>query len=296
MMLKLYLYGYFNGINSSRKLEVETHRNKEVIWLLGDLRPDHWTISNYRKEKGENIKFVTKKFREFLKDNGYIKLKTVVVDGSKIKANTNREKLIKEKIEKKLNGIEKRIEEYLKRISEADIYDDLVDELDSSESEARGNRYIEKIIELQKKVEQLEQQKTILEKENRKYISGADVEARLMKSRYGKIPGYNFQIAVDAEHKMIAESEVAVDQTDNKMLGQIIDSLKEDLGDFPEEAIAENGYNNPDLIEAIEKKGEGIEIYVSQRKTLKDKGEIKFEYDEEKDEYKCSQAKRLVLA
>lgn len=59
--LKLYLYEYFNGLSSSRKLEVETHRNKEVISLLGNLTPDHWTISNYRKEKGENIKFVTKK-------------------------------------------------------------------------------------------------------------------------------------------------------------------------------------------------------------------------------------------
>jgi transposase len=82
--LKLFLYGYFNGISSSRKLEVETQRNKEVIWLLGGLSPDHWTISNYRKEQADDIKFVTKKFREFLKDNGYIKLKTVAIDGSKV--------------------------------------------------------------------------------------------------------------------------------------------------------------------------------------------------------------------
>lgn len=71
-LLKLYIYGYFNGITSSRKLEVETHRNKEVIWLLGGLMPDHWTISNYRKNNGDNIKFMTKKFREFLRDSGYI--------------------------------------------------------------------------------------------------------------------------------------------------------------------------------------------------------------------------------
>ena len=86
-LLKLYFYGYFNGISSSRRLEIETHRNKEVIWLPGDLRPDHWTISNYRKENGDKIKFVTKKFREYLRDNGYIKMKTVAIDGSKVKAN-----------------------------------------------------------------------------------------------------------------------------------------------------------------------------------------------------------------
>ena len=73
-LLKLYLYGYFNGISSSRKLEVETHRNKEVIWLIKGLQPDHWTISNYRKDNGEDIKYVTKQFREFLKEKGYIRL------------------------------------------------------------------------------------------------------------------------------------------------------------------------------------------------------------------------------
>jgi transposase len=294
VLLKLYLYGYFNGISSSRKLEVETRRNKELIWLLGSLSPDHWTISNYRKENGENIKYVTKKFREFLKENGYIKLKTVAIDGSKIKANTNREMLTKEKIEKKLEGIDKKIEEYLKRISETDINDDLVDEIDNNETEGEDNRYIEKIIELQKRVEQLEKQKAILEKENRKYISGADVEARLMKSREGKLAGYNVQIAVDAEHKMIVDSEVEIDQTDYKMLPSMIESIKEEVSEVPKEVIADNGYNSADLIESIEKEEE-IEIYVSQQQKPKDKEVIKFRYDKEKDEYKCSKGKRLVL-
>jgi len=295
VMLKLYLYGYFNGISSSRKLEVETHRNKEVIWLLESLSPDHWTISNYRKERGEDIKYVTKKFREFLRDKGYIKLKTVAIDGSKIKAYTNREMLTLEKIEERLTGLDKKIDEYLKRISEVDRADDVMDELGGDESGSNNKKYIEKIIELQKQVESLQNQKEILERENRKHIGAADPQARLMKSRDGMIPGYNVQIAVDSESKMIADSEVVTDQSDSEMLGEMLESIKEELGKVPQEAIADNGYNALDMIEALENKEEGIKLYVAQSSTVKDREEIKFEYDEEKDEYKCTEGKRLVL-
>ncbi len=299
ILIKLLLYGYFNGISSSRKLEVETYRNKEVIWLLGNLTPDHWTISNYRKEHGDDIKYVTKKFREFLKDNGYIKLKTVAVDGSKVKAYTNREMLTKEKIENKLEGIDKKITEYLGKIAENDRRDDVIDEVENEGIDGVNEKYLMKIIELQKQVEKLQKQKEILEKEGRKYISEADPDARLMKSRDGKIPAYNVQIAVDAENKMIADSEVVTEEVDLAELPKMIESIKEELGQVPEEAIADRGYNAPDLIEQTEKieytEGKRIETYIPQEITSKDKEEIKFEYMAEKDEYKCSAGRRLVL-
>lgn len=299
ILIKLYLYGYFNGISSSRKLEVETYRNKEVIWLLGNLTPDHWTISNYRKGNGEDIKYVTKKFREFLKDNGYIKLKTVAIDGSKVKAYTNRDMLTKEKIETKLEGIDKKTEEYLSKIAENDSRDDAIDEISYEGIDNVNIKYLSKIAELKRQVEQLEKQKKILEEGGRKYISASDTDARLMKSRDGKIPAYNVQIAVDAENRMIADSEVVTDETDLGQLPKMVESIKEELGQAPEEAIADKGYNTPDLIEETEKKesaeGSNIEIYVSQEITSRDKEEIKFKYDEEKDEYECSKGKRLVL-
>jgi len=116
-----------------------------------------------------------------------------------------------------------------------------------------------------------------------------------MKSRDGKIPAYNVQIAVDAENKMIADSEVVTEETDLRQLPGMIESIKEELGEVPEEVLADRGYNNPDLIEAVEKKEAGIQIYTSQEKTSRDKEEIKFEYDSQKDEYICSEGKRLVL-
>ena len=297
--LKLFIYGYFNGISSSRKLEVETHRNREVIWLLRGLTPDHWTISNYRKVNGDDIKFVTKKFREFLKGNGYIKLKTVAIDGSKVKANTNRDMLTMEKIDKKLTGIDKKIEEYLMKIAETDIQEDVLEELEGNGEENDTTKYIDKIVELQKQLEELQKQKDILEKEGRKYISSTDTEAKLMKSRDGKIPAYNVQIVVDEENHMIADSEVVTEEADLGMLSHMMKSIKEELGDMPEEVMADRGYNIPDEIEELEKKktaeGEGIRIYASQEKTSRDKEEITFRYDEEKDEYECSAGKKLVV-
>lgn len=292
-LLKLYLYGYFNGISSSRKLEVETHRNKELIWLIKGLQPDHWTISNYRKDNGEDIKYVTKQFRGFLKEKGYIRLEKVAIDGSKVKAYTNREMLTIEKIEEKLKDIDTKMEEYLKRIKEKDEVDDVIEEV--GVEEGTNKPYIEKIIKLKKQVAELERMKGILESENRKYISPNDVEARLMKSRDGKIPAYNVQIAVDSENKLIADSEVVTDETDLEQLPNMMKSIKEELGEAPKETIADRGYNTPDLIEALEKQERETQVYVSQQKMTRDTEEIKFEYDEERDEYKCSEGKRLVI-
>jgi hypothetical protein len=200
-----------------------------------------------------------------------------------------------EKIDRKLEMIDKKIEDYLSKIAESDQREEVIDEIEGIEPTGEISKYLDKIVQLQKQVEELLTNKERLEKEGKKYISPADPEASLMKSRDGKIPSYNVQIAVDSEHKMIADSEVVTEATDLRMMPQMIESIKEELGEAPKEAIGDKGYNNPDLIEEIEENEEEINIYTSQEKTTRDKEEIKFNYDEEKDEYKCSEGKRLVL-
>lgn len=100
VLAKLYLYGYCNRITSSRRLETESYRNIELIWLLGGLKPDHKTIADYRKDNAEAIRFITLEFRLFLKEHGYIKGETISLDGTKIKANASKELLSLNKIEK----------------------------------------------------------------------------------------------------------------------------------------------------------------------------------------------------
>jgi transposase len=104
LFIKLYIYGYLNGINTSRKLETETQRNIELLWLLGNLQPDYKTIADYRKDNGEKIKFVLSQFSNFLKDYQYIQGNTVSLDGTKVRANAGQLVHI-EGIESKLKNL-----------------------------------------------------------------------------------------------------------------------------------------------------------------------------------------------
>lgn len=102
VLLKLYLYGYYNRIQSSRRLEDECSRNMEVIWLLKGQRPDHWTINHYRTKHKSHIAFLTREFRDFLFKEGFIDLEMVTVDGTKVKANQKRDVVTIRKLDKKL--------------------------------------------------------------------------------------------------------------------------------------------------------------------------------------------------
>lgn len=144
ILLKLYIYGYYNRIASSRRLEAESKRNIEVIWLLKGQSPDHWTINQYRKVNKDQISYLTKEFRKFLLAEGYITLKDVTLDGMKLKANASREMASIKKIDQSLKYIDKRIEEYLLEISRADELEDMREkkteleiEKDSVEKEVR---------------------------------------------------------------------------------------------------------------------------------------------------------------
>lgn len=181
-MLKLYIYGYVNHIHSSRRLEAETQRNIELIWLLGKLSPDHWTIAHYRKTRRDDIALVHKKFQEFLRDSGYIRGERVAVDGTKVKANAKREMLTLEKIKRRLDQADEKLQEYLNALAENDARDDLDDELGQYDDATERERQLkDKIAALQAQVEQLQHQKALLENSQRSALSLTDPEASLMK-------------------------------------------------------------------------------------------------------------------
>ncbi len=291
--LKLYLYGYLHGISSSRKLESETQRNIEVMWLLGNLRPDHWVISNYRKENGESIKHLTKEFRKFLRATGYIEGKTLAIDGTKIKAYTSKDMLTVKKIDKRLEKLDKKIEKYLEQLQSNDMLESLEEEQEAQDIDEGINKILlDKYIVAQEKIEKLEEAKKFLEDNDRTSASMSDKEALLMRSRDGFIPAYNVQSGVDSKYKMIADTEVTDDANDLNQLEAMVNSLEEELGKKPEEVLADKGYYNPKAIEKVEL-DEDVKCYVA---IPKEKEEVaEFEYDKEKDEYICSEGKQLVL-
>lgn len=294
-LLKLFLYGYFNGISSSRALEKETYRNKEVIWLLGNLQPDHWTISTFRKDHGESISKATKLFRKFLRSTEYMDFKQAAYDGTKVKANARRDMLTLEKIERSIEGIDKRIAEYLEMLKVNDIINDNTEEYLGSEiRESIDMQLINKIAELETRVEELNAYKKKMEEEGITRISPTDEEAKLMKSRDGKQPCYNVQTVVDSKYHMISYCEVTTDEADVQLLEPITEAIKEEYGELPKEILADKGYYNPDQIEKVESYQQS-EVYVPVPITKPSNTEITFNYDAEKDVYICSEGKELRL-
>jgi transposase len=294
-MLKLFLYGYLINCRASRKLEAETKRNIELLWLLGTLSPDHWVIARYRREHGAQIKAVAKAFRQFLHAHEYIKGERVAIDGTKMRANAKREMLTIEKIEKRLQRLDEQLEEYLNKLAENDIRDDLAEEVDSLDgSVAVDQHLVNKIIALQRQVEELQAQKATLEQSGKGYLSPSDPDAVLMKTPNGKVPGYNVQMVVDDAYHMIAASEVLTEQNDHAALPQMVEAVQKELGMTPQEVIADEGYYTPDLIQQVETTT-GATCYVVTPEEDQQASPVTFHYDASTDRYTCSAGRLLVF-
>jgi len=292
-LCKLLIYGYLNSISSSRKMENETKRNLEVIWLMNNLSPDHWTIADFRKENKALIKEITIDFRKFLKDNGYIKGKSISTDGTKIKASASRATISLKLIDKKLAQAEKEIERYFSQLNENDAIENEQEEMLASSDELKRQ-----IADLQRQIENLQSQKGLLEKLGRESLAPADFDAKIMKTKDGFLPAYNIQTTVDNESHFITSCETTDYPNDFHSLEENADTLKEQLDIVPETYLADSGYANEEQIQSLET--QEIECIVSfpdepeSKKVQRDNGII-FTYDEKSDCFKCSQGKTLLL-
>jgi transposase len=292
-LCKLLIYGYLNSVSSSRKLENETLRNLEVIWLMNNLHPDHWTISDFRKENKKLIKEITIDFRKFLKDSGYIKGKSVSTDGSKIKAYASRATLSLKLIDKKLAQAEKEIERYFSQLGENDAVENEQEEMLSASQALE-----DKIAYLEKQVEELQSQKELLQTLDKESLAPADPEAKVMKTKDGFLPAYNVQITVDNDSHFITTCETTDYPNDFHSLEENTDTLKAQLNIVPETCLADCGYANEEQIQSLE--NHGIECIVpfqdepESKKIQRDNG-VTFTYCENSDSFKCSQGKTLFL-
>lgn len=297
-MLKLFLYGYLNNIRSSRKLEQESHRNIELIWLLGNLRPDHKTISDFRKNHKDLIELMSKKFRHFLRDCQYIKGERMAIDGTRIKGNASRDMYRQSYYEKQLAQKSEEISEYLDILMKNDLLDDLEEDgYNISEHLEIEGDLLQRISELREQIAELEKKKELLDTTDRDYVSTSDPEARAMKTKEGNVPAYNFQIIVDEEHHMITELDVTTSENDYNQLEPMVEKLREEMSITPLELIGDAGYLNLNAIERIEKSDYPVYCYVpvNRIEIMRNKRGVDFEYHEDKDEYICSMGKRLVL-
>jgi len=290
LLMGLFLWGHLNGIRSSRKLERESHRNLEVIWLCENLRPDFKTIADFRKDNGAGIKGVVVEFRLWCMAEGLYGKEIVAVDGSKFKAVNSKERnFTRKKLSRIIARERARISEYLEAVAVAD-------ERESEEPELSAAQLKEKIAGLERYLAEHEELARQLETTGASQVSLTDPEAKLMKTAKGSEVSYNVQTAVDSKHKLILAYEVTNEGNDLGQLAVMAVQAKEAL-QVPElTVLADGGYYEGNALKECEEAG--VTTYVPQPQSGEAKRRGIFErkqfgYDQERDLYVCPQGEEL---
>lgn len=291
MLLKLYIYGYLNRIQSSRRLEREAHRNVELMWLTGRLTPDFKTIANFRKDNGKAIRGVCRQFVVLCQQLGLFSEAMVAIDGSKFKAVNNRDRnFTSAKLQRRMEEIESSINRYLTELDTADRQEPAVAQL-------KAVRLHDKIAALKKQMKGLKEIEVQLNKTPDKQISLTDPDARSMKTRGTGIVGYNVQTAVDAKNHLIVAHEVTNDGIDRNQLSAMAQQARTAIGTDSLTVVADRGYFKGEEILACDEAG--ITAIVPKTMTSAAKAEGRFDkadfiYDAISNEYQCPAGQRLI--
>jgi len=255
-MLKLYVYGYMNRIRSSRRLEDETKRNLEVIWLIHKLTPDHKTIARFRHDNPKAMKNVFKNFVKLCIKLELYGKELIAIDGSKFKAvNSSKRSFTEKQIQKKIEGITEKIDEYLKELDRND------EEENSAHSGKTADEINQIINNLKEHKQRYEGYADELEQNGDKQKSLTDSESRLMYGNGKTDVCYNVQTAVDAKNKLIVDFEVTNQGNDYNFITPMAESAKAIFETETIAAVADSGYASiQDITSAM---NHGVEVHVA---------------------------------
>jgi len=293
VLLKLYIYGYLNRVQSSRRLEREAGRNVEVMWLTGRLIPDHKTIADFRKDNGGAIKQVCVQFIELCRQMGLLTTASVAIDGSKFKAvNTRDKNFTRGKVERRRAQLEASVGRYLAQLDTADLQEP------SEELAAKTTHLKEKLAKLEGEMQRLAAMEQQMLASPDQQISLTDPDSRSMATsgRGSGVVGYNVQVAVDTEHHLIVTHEVTNDGSDRAQLANVASQAKEALGVDKLEAVADRGYFNSDEILKCEEAGITVTLPKPMTSNAKAEGRFgkqDFVYLGDEDVYRCPAGEKL---
>ena len=238
LMLKLYLYGYLNKIQSSRKLEREANRNLELLWLLNRLAPDFKTIADFRKNNGTGIKACCRRFVMLCKQMNMFADSLIAIDGSRFKAVNNRDRnYTKAKVKRRIEAIDKSLDRYLCQLESFDRQDRVIPEAKT--------RHIHKQLDaLKRQMAEVKAIEEALELTPDKQISLTDPDARAMSTnaRSSGNVGYNVQTAVDTKHHLIVAHDVSMAMSDRRMLTRMSKKAQQATGIEKLDVVADRGY------------------------------------------------------
>jgi transposase len=292
-LLKIYIYGYLNRIQSSRRLERETQRNVELIWLTGRLSPDFKTIADFRKDNGKAIRRVCREFVVLCRSLNLFSEAIVAIDGSKFKAVNNRDKNFTDhKLKARMQQLEESIARYLGDLDRADRDPTLV-------TEARAEHLKQKVETVKAEMQRLKQIGKQMAAAPDGQVSLTDPDARSMATsghRTGVV-GYNVQTAVDAKTHLIVTHEVTNLGSDRSQLSSIAKQTREAMGVEKLTALADRGYFKGE--EILECERAGIDALVSKPQTSNNQAKGQFDkrdfrYIAADDEYQCPAGQRAI--
>jgi transposase len=290
-LLKLYVYGYLHRVRSSRRLEAETHRNVQVMWLINRLTPAFKTIADFRKDHAGAIVGVCRAFIRFCREQSLFGAELVAIDGTKIAAVASRKQVMTPKRIEKINAaIDRKIADYLASMDEAD----------REEPSAAGTA-----ADVAAAIEALKAQKLRLQGQAQelaarglKQLVVTEPEAKLMRTPHGHAVAYNAQIAVDAEHKLIVAFELTNEGNDYRQLYPMAAQARDAVGADAVTAVADTGYSTGEQGALCEQ--DGITAVVPRAETVNPNGaqyfsRDRFSYDGESDSWRCPAGATLSL-
>lgn len=295
VLLKLYVYGYLNAVQSSRRLEREAGRNVEVMWLTRRLVPDHKTIADFRKDNGPAIRRVCARFVELCRRMGLLAHASVAIDGSKFKAVNNRDRNFTEgKMKRRMAQIEESVARYLHQLDSADRQER------SKANVMRIHRLYEKIAKLQEEMRRLEAIEKQRLAEPDQQISFTDPDARSMATsgRGSGVVGYNVQASVDTKHHLIVAHEVTTSGSDRSQLAPMSELTKKVLGVDKLDVVADRGYYASEQILECAEAGVSVTLPKPQTSNNKLKGlfvKADFRYIAAEDMYMCPAGEALLF-
>jgi len=292
-LLKLYVYGYLNRVQSSRRLERECQRNIELIWLTGRLAPDFKTIADFRKDNSEAICKVCREFVALCRRIDLLGEASVAIDGSKFKAVNARDRnFTQTKMKRRLEQIDESIKRYLSQLDTADRQGPTV-------PEAKIARLNEKIATLRQEIQRLNALNARMMLTEDKQISLTDPDARSMATsgRGSGIVGYNVQTAVDTKHHLIVSHEVTNVGHDRSQLSHMAEQAKSALDTEKLDVVADRGYYDSEEILACDKSD--IQVCLPRPTTSTAKADGRFDrqdfiYIADGDVYRCPAGERLT--
>jgi transposase len=285
-LLKLYVYGYLNKVQSSRRLEREAQRNVELMWLTGRLAPDHKTIADFRRENGPAIQAACAQFVVLCRQLGLFGAALVAIDGSKFKAvNTRDRNFTAYKVKRRIEQVAEHIAGYLQDLDTADRHE-------GEAAEARSGRLVEKIDRLRAQMAMLKAMQAEVEASPDGQVSQTDPDARSMATsgRGSGMVGYNVQSAVEGEHHLIVAHEVVMTGSDREQLASMAAKAKDAMGVEALDVLADRGYFSGEEILACETMG--VTPYLPKPQTSGAKavgrfGKQDFVYLPDQDVYRC---------